>query len=53
LFWLVDNRKKSIVLREKVLVEAQQRFEKYYNAELFGAIKRDNSFNDDNFTLLS
>jgi hypothetical protein len=34
LFWLNDNRKKSIILRKEILDEAKKRFDKFYNYEL-------------------
>ena len=40
LFWLKDNRNESIILRNSILADAQNRFEKYYNQELNESVNR-------------
>lgn len=40
LFWLNDNRNKSISLRKEILNDAKNRFDKFYNYELAEAQKR-------------
>lgn len=40
LFWLTDNRNKSIILRKTTLDEAKKRFDKFYNLELGEAVKK-------------
>ncbi len=42
LFWLADNRNKSIILRKETLEDAKNRFDKFYNLELGEALKRGN-----------
>lgn len=42
LLWLTDNRKESVNLRETILSEAENRFEKFFNKELAEAIDRGN-----------